>query len=138
MCTITALTERSVKRSLSESDNKIFNFCCGCIFFFFFFSSRRRHTRCSRDWSSDVCSSDLGWTCSGLPPSRPRMPASWASCPSATYHEKRAWIDCARASASAPSAVRRSRSEERRVGKSVELGGRRVTKKENEKRKRKW
>src|SRR2546429_6679176 len=24
----------------------------------FFFSSRRRHTRCSRDWSSDVCSSD--------------------------------------------------------------------------------
>src|SRR2546429_8070338 len=29
------------------------------IVFFFFFSSRRRHTRCSRDWSSDVCSSDL-------------------------------------------------------------------------------
>src|SRR5205809_7427940 len=29
------------------------------IFFYFFFSSRRRHTRCSRDWSSDVCSSDL-------------------------------------------------------------------------------
>src|SRR2546429_8336932 len=27
--------------------------------FVFFFSSRRRHTRCSRDWSSDVCSSDL-------------------------------------------------------------------------------
>src|SRR2546422_2488588 len=31
--------------------------CCS-----FFFSSRRRHTRCSRDWSSDVCSSDLGRT----------------------------------------------------------------------------
>src|SRR5690606_40883430 len=29
-----------------------------CVFFFFF-SSRRRHTRFSRDWSSDVCSSDL-------------------------------------------------------------------------------
>src|SRR5699024_10750133 len=32
------------------------------IFFFgliFFFSSRRRHTRSKRDWSSDVCSSDL-------------------------------------------------------------------------------
>src|SRR3989442_13102444 len=28
--------------------------------YFFFFSSRRRHTRCGRDWSSDVCSSDLG------------------------------------------------------------------------------
>src|SRR2546428_7065433 len=26
---------------------------------FFFFSSRRRHTRSDRDWSSDVCSSDL-------------------------------------------------------------------------------
>src|SRR5256885_5419221 len=27
---------------------------------FFFFSSRRRHTRLQGDWSSDVCSSDLG------------------------------------------------------------------------------
>src|SRR5687768_17820573 len=46
-----------------------FIFCClcfyflylvfVCFYFFFFFSSRRRHTRCSRDWSSDVCSSDL-------------------------------------------------------------------------------
>src|SRR2546422_9862151 len=35
--------------------------------FFFFFSSRRRHTRCSRDWSSDVCSSDLQfWAYCGL------------------------------------------------------------------------
>src|SRR5256884_3953126 len=33
--------------------NKVVSSC------FFFFSSRRRHTRCSRDWSSDVCSSDL-------------------------------------------------------------------------------
>src|SRR5690606_39695340 len=29
--------------------------------FCFFFSSRRRHTRFSRDWSSDVCSSDLAF-----------------------------------------------------------------------------
>src|SRR5256886_6959875 len=29
-------------------------------FVFFFFSSRRRHTRFDCDWSSDVCSSDLG------------------------------------------------------------------------------
>ena len=29
------------------------------LWFFFFFSSRRRHTRYWRDWSSDVCSSDL-------------------------------------------------------------------------------
>src|SRR5216683_539617 len=32
------------------------------MFIFFFFSSRRRHTRSDRDWSSDVCSSDLAWT----------------------------------------------------------------------------
>src|SRR2546422_4942725 len=42
----------------------------------FFFSSRRRHTRCSRDWSSDVCSSDLRTdrsppTGSGTHPARP-------------------------------------------------------------------
>src|SRR2546429_5451065 len=30
----------------------------GTQLYLFFFSSRRRHTRCSRDWSSDVCSSD--------------------------------------------------------------------------------
>src|SRR5258707_9930030 len=35
--------------------------------FFFFFSSRRRHTRYWRDWSSDVCSSDL------VPLRRPRL-----------------------------------------------------------------
>src|SRR2546430_2578637 len=33
---------------------------CIVLFFFFFFSSRRRHTRFDCDWSSDVCSSDLG------------------------------------------------------------------------------
>src|SRR2546422_8289941 len=40
---------------------------------FFFFSSRRRHTRCSRDWSSDVCSSDLwrAWRSSRSLHSRP-------------------------------------------------------------------
>src|SRR5207249_9092162 len=42
--------------------------------FFFFFSSRRRHTRSKRDWSSDVCSSDL--------PSQPRerQPAWGQKC----------------------------------------------------------
>src|SRR5699024_4736854 len=32
---------------------------CMAVFDDFFFSSRRRHTRSKRDWSSDVCSSDL-------------------------------------------------------------------------------
>src|SRR5215203_6290183 len=35
--------------------------------FVFFFSSRRRHTRYWRDWSSDVCSSDLPLPAAGLP-----------------------------------------------------------------------
>src|SRR2546429_4901247 len=35
----------------------------GHVHRFFFFASRRRHTRCSRDWSSDVCSSDLVREC---------------------------------------------------------------------------
>src|SRR2546429_1094477 len=47
-----------------------------------FFSSRRRHTRCSRDWSSDVCSSDLSARTRrsrpSPPPSRWRAPA-WAT-----------------------------------------------------------
>src|SRR2546422_143184 len=42
----------------------------------FFFSSRRRHTRCSRDWSSDVCSSDLA----SLLPLRPRAGLARKSC----------------------------------------------------------
>src|SRR5207249_5936836 len=43
------------------------------LFIIFFFSSRRRHTRSKRDWSSDVCSSDLGaalGTCVGTPLAR--------------------------------------------------------------------
>src|SRR6266513_5094484 len=34
---------------------------------FFFFSSRRRHTRSKRDWSSDVCSSDLAVPSKSVP-----------------------------------------------------------------------
>src|SRR5436309_15814626 len=94
----------------------------------FFFSSRRRHTRFSRDWSSDVCSSDLtsvSWqfflfcqetlveegfflhkyTPYGQPGS------SWLP-----------WVD-SHGGRTLP------RSEERRVGKSVDLGGRRSIKK---------
>src|SRR5699024_11282002 len=34
-------------------------FLTSIFMIYFFFSSRRRHTRSKRDWSSDVCSSDL-------------------------------------------------------------------------------
>src|SRR6266849_9625811 len=43
---------------------------------FFFFSSRRRHTRSTRDWSSDVCSSDLRGSPCRSPGGRPRSGAS--------------------------------------------------------------
>src|SRR5437868_15338370 len=76
----------------------------------FFFSSRRRHTRSKRDWSSDVCSSDLaaapgesalcGYKCSAAP----LRPAS--ICPS-YGPESTGWR-------APPPAWR---SEERRVGK---------------------
>src|SRR5687768_18035930 len=50
----------------------IFLYLCFFFFcFFFFFSSRRRHTRCSRDWSSDVCSSDLLIEANGAIPCGP-------------------------------------------------------------------
>src|SRR6266403_1323124 len=42
--------------------------CANVVMFFFFFSSRRRHTRSLRDWSSDVCSSDLDY---------PRLQRDW-------------------------------------------------------------
>src|SRR5690606_40053821 len=46
-----------------------FSVCC-IAFSLFFFSSRRRHTRFSRDWSSDVCSSDLSRLPSVMQPCR--------------------------------------------------------------------
>src|SRR5574337_1962894 len=76
-----------------------------CVVFGFFFSSRRRHTRLSGDWSSDVCSSDLDPYTTCAPASR----------------------------AGASPAAGTTRSEERRVGKSVDLGGRRIIKKKKRK-----
>src|SRR5699024_12222370 len=80
---------------------------------FFFFSSRRRHTISKRDWSSDVCSSDL---LQGLPP-------GWTDLPGAS--------DSARYKALGNSVpvpcveyiMAGIRSEERRVGKECRSGG---------------
>src|SRR5437870_1633136 len=71
---------------------------------FFFFSSRRRHTRWPRDWSSDVCSSDL------------------AECLSLENYEAQRQtlgllLDRNMISSFAASIRRAIRSEERRVGK---------------------
>src|SRR3712207_7145950 len=56
---LVALTSKSRSPSaLCISAFGLVNFTIA-LHFFFFFSSRRRHTRYWRDWSSDVCSSDL-------------------------------------------------------------------------------
>src|SRR6266536_865381 len=67
----------------------------------FFFSSRGRHTLSTRDWSSDVCSSDLN---------RPRPPG--AAC-SVRLAASWSWT---------PGWPWRLRSEERRVGKECRSG----------------
>src|SRR2546429_4736812 len=49
---------RMLEAGIPRAKRLSFDTCARSVVFFF--SSRRRHTRCSRDWSSDVCSSDLG------------------------------------------------------------------------------
>src|SRR5205809_2946168 len=84
------------------------------FFFFFFFSSRRRHTRCSRDWSSDVCSSDLtGAAFQAL--ERIGIRAAVGKC-LMDAHPEGAPLELAESTDNAL-AEAESRSEERRVGK---------------------
>src|SRR5690606_40509562 len=66
---------------------------------YLFFSSRRRHTRFSRDWSSDVCSSDLADAASGV-----------------GRDSGTALLFC-RTNLTGPRPIASNRSEERRVGK---------------------
>src|SRR5690606_40235946 len=83
-------------------------------FVVFFFSSRRRHTRFSRDWSSDVCSSDLNtilllvlasWELTPMTPT----PAARLCLPWSVYPTFFA--------STGGKPTNSSRSEERRVGK---------------------
>src|SRR2546429_5878637 len=50
--------KRAKVESFGTEEARMFEWTTARIWLLFF-SSRRRHTRCSRDWSSDVCSSDL-------------------------------------------------------------------------------
>src|SRR5690348_18339100 len=79
---------------------------------YFFFSSRRRHTRWTGDWSSDVCSSDLG------------VVNLLVSLRDLVRRKRRA----------AARAVRDDLVDRKSVvsGKSVDLGGRRILKKKKE------
>src|SRR5207249_7941398 len=98
--------------------------------FFFFFSSRRRHTRSKRDWSSDVCSSDLivfrarqaepSWVLlmeARHLASKPRWKASRSS---ATIWPAEQLTSLRAPNLSGSSALR---SEERRVGKECRSRG---------------
>src|SRR2546421_964172 len=86
--------------------------------FFFFFSSRRRHTRSDRDWSSDVCSSDL--SAAAVPSSAtsissaPRRAPKRGLPPTSRLRSTR---DFKERSRSVFSRRLDYRSEERRVGK---------------------
>src|SRR5690606_41977922 len=89
----------------------------------FFFSSRRRHTRFSRDWSSDVCSSDLAqivYSCPVWPPCDKELQMAF------DYGSIGLGIKNPFRLEGVVIATRGAlqRSEERRVGKSVDLGGR--------------
>src|SRR5947209_17616181 len=78
---------------------------------FFFFSSRRRHTRYWRDWSSDVCSSDL----SNCAPNAARAMGAQFDVLVAAFIKLGSNL--------APiGAIAESRSEERRVGKECRSG----------------
>src|SRR2546422_6878033 len=93
-------------------------------YFFFFFSSRRRHTRCSRDWSSDVCSSDLE------PDLATRAPRTGAGQAAARPHARRILPRAVRGGGTIDSVSRTSRRTHRcgelrvqHVGQRVRLGG---------------
>src|SRR5690606_40806700 len=86
---------------------------------FFFFSSRRRHTRFSRDWSSDVCSSDLN---AAIETATGRTLTIEGIVNGATLRGPGAFhlgggATMANATSLAGTTITQDRSEERRVGK---------------------
>src|SRR3712207_8998045 len=101
---------------------------------FVFFSSRRRHTRYWRDWSSDVCSSDLGEV--------REVPASTAHrlrhLPRERPERERALHEEQRLHGPHRRSRRRARTADgggRKsvvLGKSGDLGGRRIVKKQKD------
>src|SRR5699024_12740829 len=98
-----------------------------CIFFF---SSRRRHTISKRDWSSDVCSSDL---CAAPCAAETVTTSPLRRVPRRVMTvRKRSEVSSVTSCTEMPrSSARTGRSEERRVGK--EYGGKREAGKEREK-----
>src|SRR5699024_11966723 len=89
----------------------------------FFFSSRRRHTRSKRDWSSDVCSSDLrsgGFVVNLKWGSNVDGDAGWSDRPYRSPGGIYRRLD--RHVGHSPQGHQGGRSEERRVGKGRRYG----------------
>src|SRR2546427_9249186 len=84
--------------------------------FFFFFSSRRRHTRFDCDWSSDVCSSDLAAP-GAIPLEERRRDKKRKKGKKAVDQEVIAQNISRTLTSMKGAPARKSRSEERRVGK---------------------
>src|SRR3712207_9277773 len=93
------------------------------LFVVFFFSSRRRHTRYWRDWSSDVCSSDLLGDLAEL---RCRRVLPLGQPVDLVVEQNDGEVDVAAQGVDEVVAARKSVGQ----GKSVDLGGRRIIKKE--------
>src|SRR5207249_7137062 len=98
----------------------------------FFFSSRRRHTRSKRDWSSDVCSSDLARNAAEKRPQREEANRGreHPACAEAIGHpaadrnkHRQAQRVTRQHSLHAERGDGERRSEERRVGKEGRAGG---------------
>src|SRR5207245_3535200 len=95
---------------------------CSVVVFVFFFSSRRRHTRCYRDWSSDVCSSDLLRAYDAVQLAAAlQIRARWSKQRKAGFTFVSA--DGALNAAAAAEGLIVERSEERRVGKECRCRG---------------
>src|SRR5204862_1305164 len=92
-----------------------------CIYyyreFFFFFSSRRRHTRSLRDWSSDVCSSDLSPLMLCRFPNRQSIKGDFKNLNIIAHTNVRASAGWKHCDTAGWKPALRTRSEERRVGK---------------------
>src|SRR3712207_7859203 len=99
----------------------------------FFFSSRRRHTRYWRDWSSDVCSSDLPHVpqrqvAGRIPERKARHPLP-ALFPVGQRMDQAVQVVGVARAVTARRAVRQLDRKSVAQGKSVDLGGRRILKK---------
>src|SRR5207249_6314195 len=90
----------------------------------FFFSSRRRHTRSKRDWSSDVCSSDLvasalfaQVTAAALTSENKALATPHSVDSISTSGNQEDYVSMGMSGARRLEGMLKNRSEERRVGK---------------------